>query len=92
MKIRIVDCRCPICGSDNTRSKVAGEDGKWWFICDNQECPEQIVADGQLVKFEGRFYFPKEGDYKAMFIEGNHALYKRKSVNKWAKVHTYKVG
>lgn len=71
MQMRIVDMTCPICGSHETRSKVGDEAGKWWYICDNEDCPREIIINYKAYKFtDYRFYFTKEYRYPYIEVDG----------------------
>jgi len=55
---------CPLCHSEQVRSKVAGNDGIWWYICDNWDDPHEIVINGEshylrdiAMKGTGRMFF-----------------------------------
>lgn len=38
---------CPICGTDNVRSKVCDADGTWWYVCDEQrDDPHELMEPG----------------------------------------------
>ena len=60
-----VDAQCPVCGSNNTRSKV--HDGEqWWYVCDNQvdfDHGVYVLDDGIERSWgAGRWYFNIDGD------------------------------
>lgn len=84
MKIRIVDGRCPICGSDNIRSKVGDKNNVWWYICDNEDCRREIVVEHrEVVKLEWRFYFTLPGSYKRQYIEGADKIFYKIGYHNW---------
>ena len=97
MDFKIVDCSCPVCGSDQTRSKVGDERGVWmidslWFICDNPDCHCKLPVDNGLITIKPRFYFTRRGAYKYVYIEytnvednSSHTAYKK--YGKWYKTN-----
>lgn len=66
MQIQIKDVKCPICHSNNTRSKVECG-GTWWYICDNRRAmPHGVVVlpsgkEWDLDALQGCFYFTENG-------------------------------
>ena len=69
MQVDIVEVSCPICGSNECRSKVGDENGVWWFICDSMDCPDYFVVDMKIIHTKGRRYFTRKGGYNKLYIE-----------------------
>ena len=91
MNIEIVDAKCPICGSDQCRSKVGDENNVWWYICDNPDCSSMFVVDRKLTKIKPRFYFTMPHEYKYVMIEyvdleDNTCYMAYRKNRKWYKV------
>jgi len=62
MNVEIINCTCPICGSENVRSKVHNGD-QWWYVCDNMVNEDHVLLlDGETINMEERFYFTESGD------------------------------
>lgn len=76
IQIIIVDHRCPICDSDQIRSKIQDDEEDWWYICDNWDDPHAVTIAGvdrnlNEVKDARMFYFnPTTGAIEVPGVPG----------------------